>query len=363
MFMWILTRIGGGVQAIWYNNKLHGGTRNETRLTGFGGAGSALLDPDSTGALTVFAFSASGGGPIDTCNIRVCRDAGEEDIVEERVGAVDPGHGVVWPPRHRVFSERLWRDFVSPGSCWLKPDEIPSEWSVKFPSGADIVAKAVEMRPESTRTGQTVIAATGMRIRDIQEYRGVSGVAGGRERLLHHGGISGLRSNGIAETEITIRAVSRTSYACDIRRGGVLRRSSFFAPTGIRTRTQAGFSFSIGRCLQGWFVSGKSVANAGGEDDMQRPLAAGAQGGRSHRDKASAHPSGGDIGRAIPGDEGCRRAARCPEAVGTQISGVGTVRASDIGRIYCRYAARGDGGLIGMRGRMTTIMPSDRARL
>ena len=138
------------VQVIWYNNKLHGGTRNETRLTGFGGAGSALLDPDSTGALTVFAFSASGGGPIDTCNIWVCRDAGEEDIVEERVGAIDPGHGVVWPPRHRVFSERLWRDFVSPGSCWLKPDEIPDEWAVRFPSGADIVAKAVEMRPEST---------------------------------------------------------------------------------------------------------------------------------------------------------------------------------------------------------------------
>ena len=41
------------VRAIWYNNKSHGGTRNEARLTRFGGASSALLDPDSTGSLVV----------------------------------------------------------------------------------------------------------------------------------------------------------------------------------------------------------------------------------------------------------------------------------------------------------------------
>ena len=41
------------------NNKLHDnpkGGRNEARLTNFGGTSSALLDPESTGALTVFAF-------------------------------------------------------------------------------------------------------------------------------------------------------------------------------------------------------------------------------------------------------------------------------------------------------------------
>src|SRR5262249_41012490 len=30
------------VRAIWYNNRLRGGTRNECRLTGFGGSQSAL---------------------------------------------------------------------------------------------------------------------------------------------------------------------------------------------------------------------------------------------------------------------------------------------------------------------------------
>src|SRR5882672_11356095 len=38
------------IRAVWYNKKLHGtGTRNESRLTRFGGKQSAVLDPESTG--------------------------------------------------------------------------------------------------------------------------------------------------------------------------------------------------------------------------------------------------------------------------------------------------------------------------
>jgi len=43
-------------RAIWYNNRLTGGTRNETHITGFGGKDSALLDPENTGALVLFNF-------------------------------------------------------------------------------------------------------------------------------------------------------------------------------------------------------------------------------------------------------------------------------------------------------------------
>ena len=50
------------VRAIWYNNKFHNGTRNETRLTNFGGSQSALLNPSNTGALSVFAFSLDDQG-------------------------------------------------------------------------------------------------------------------------------------------------------------------------------------------------------------------------------------------------------------------------------------------------------------
>ena len=50
---------------VWYNNRLHQGPnaertskslRDEVRVTRLGGRQSALLDPDNTGALTIFAF-------------------------------------------------------------------------------------------------------------------------------------------------------------------------------------------------------------------------------------------------------------------------------------------------------------------
>src|SRR5271165_6942597 len=72
------------IRAVWYNNRLRGGTRNETRLTGFGGAASALLDPESTGALTVFAFRTNG----TECHAWVCQHEAEEEIIEDRIGPV-----------------------------------------------------------------------------------------------------------------------------------------------------------------------------------------------------------------------------------------------------------------------------------
>ena len=57
-------------RAIWYNNRLtDDGTRNETRLTGFGGEKSALLDPDSTGALVVMAFVLDAAGEIGRAHV------------------------------------------------------------------------------------------------------------------------------------------------------------------------------------------------------------------------------------------------------------------------------------------------------
>ena len=138
------------VRAIWYNNRMRGRTRNETRLTGFGGSSSALLDPDSTGALSVFAFSAVNGDTIDTCNVWICSHETEEDIIEERIGRIEPGRGVIWPLRHPLFPSSLLRESGIAKDCWLKPDEIPAEWSRRFPDGAEIVARAVEMRPESS---------------------------------------------------------------------------------------------------------------------------------------------------------------------------------------------------------------------
>ena len=130
--------------AIWYNNRFHGGTRNETRLTGFGGSGSALLDPDNTGAVSVFAFSAGG----KSCNVWVCRNRAEEDVVEDRVGIVEPGRSVIRPSGSSIISISPDDRPGSRRKCWLNPEEIPTEWIAELPNGADIVARAMEMRPE-----------------------------------------------------------------------------------------------------------------------------------------------------------------------------------------------------------------------
>jgi hypothetical protein len=139
------------VRAIWYNNKFYGGTRDETRITQLGGSSSPLLDPDSTGALVLFAFWTGESGTTESCHVWVCRDETEADVLEEEIGPVEPGVGTVWKPgeamQASIFAGRPATGIR--GSCWLDAKEIPSSWLTTFPSGINIVEKAVAMRPES----------------------------------------------------------------------------------------------------------------------------------------------------------------------------------------------------------------------
>lgn len=142
------------VRVIYYNNKLSEGVkngRNETRLTNFGGAASALLDPESTGALAIFAFKVVSGNCSTECHVWVCRDGTEEDVVEERVGDVDPGTWAIWTPS-KASQPELFQPALPRTSCWLRPHEIPPEWLKKFPSGADIIARAALLRDHSGLT-------------------------------------------------------------------------------------------------------------------------------------------------------------------------------------------------------------------
>ncbi|MFN7400467.1 MAG: type II restriction endonuclease [Sandaracinobacter sp.] len=135
------------VRAIYYNNRFHEnpkGGRNEARLTNFGGAASPLLDPDSTGALTVFSFRRVEGEAQPDCHVWIARDPVEEDLIEDRIGPVEPGRYVVWT------ADTAPRDlFQVPerASCWLSAAELPEGWATAFPSGAAIARKSVEMRP------------------------------------------------------------------------------------------------------------------------------------------------------------------------------------------------------------------------
>lgn len=135
------------IRAVWYNNKFRGGTRNETRLTGFGGIQSALLDPDSTGTLAVFAFTLNDQGIAKDCHVWVCDgDGTEADLFEERLGVVEPKQYVVWKPGTLTPRTDLFTT-APKSSCWLEEDQIPFEWLEKFPTGKDIIRKTLELRP------------------------------------------------------------------------------------------------------------------------------------------------------------------------------------------------------------------------
>ena len=137
------------VTPIWYNGKLFGQTRNETRVTGWGGAASALLDPDSTGALAAFVFvnGATDAG-ASSLHIWVC-EGYQDEVIEDQVGPVDPGHSVIWRPGVPV-------DLFSPNaalsSCRLARDQLPESWLHKFPTATEIVRKTVELRPLQSET-------------------------------------------------------------------------------------------------------------------------------------------------------------------------------------------------------------------
>lgn len=134
------------IRAVYYNNKFHENPkkgRDETRLTGFGGQRSALLDPDSTGAIALFVFILDQNGQARDCRVWVSRQESEDDLIEDRIGPVEPGKFVYW----QADATRKGDFPVQPArsNCFLTPDEVPPDWLIKFPSGEDIVQKVLEL--------------------------------------------------------------------------------------------------------------------------------------------------------------------------------------------------------------------------
>ncbi len=84
------------IEIVWYNSAYRGGDSNETRLRGFDAA-SVLADPESTGALVMFAFEPSERGQPAACRVWMCETAAEEDGVEDRIGPVDSVNDALWP--------------------------------------------------------------------------------------------------------------------------------------------------------------------------------------------------------------------------------------------------------------------------
>ena len=137
--------------AIWYNNKLRGKTRNECRITNWGGKSSPILDPEATGSICVFAFEKEDEQrDAALCCVWLCSTIEEEDAIEDKVGPVEPGVGLYYNA-----SGLALHPITAPedSTCRLGVDEIPAEWLINFPEAAQIVAMAVARLPTAKSQG------------------------------------------------------------------------------------------------------------------------------------------------------------------------------------------------------------------
>lgn len=132
---------------VWYNNKFHDGTRNETRMTQLGGQASALLNPDSTGSVAALVFVLDNAGHAASCHAWVCDNSIEEDVFEDRFGPIEPKTFTVWRPG--LVPEVAQVAAAAP--CRLTREQLPPAWLQAFPTGEEIIAKTREMRPDATQ--------------------------------------------------------------------------------------------------------------------------------------------------------------------------------------------------------------------
>lgn len=178
------------VQAIWYNNKLNtsGGTRNETRLTGFGGSESAFLDPDSAGSIAVFVFCLGSSQTETHCHAWICRHGIEEDIVEDYVGVLLPKRAIVWPSHHPSMSGVLPQPTTLAQRCYLGPEEMPPSWLKHYPSTREVVGKTVELTsvisglPPDNRILRRVECEFEL-FRSVEEFHELPVIVGGFQNL------------------------------------------------------------------------------------------------------------------------------------------------------------------------------------
>lgn len=126
------------VTLTWYNNQLRGLTRNEFRLTGWGGRSSPIQDAKNTGSLCLFGFVPGTDGKA-SCDIWMCQTATEEDVAEAALGAVEPGEMLV------LYSPSSTQSAVQ---HTLESVLIPQAWHGEFPTAQDLVAESVRRVPD-----------------------------------------------------------------------------------------------------------------------------------------------------------------------------------------------------------------------
>lgn len=126
------------VTATWYNNKIVSNkTRNESRVTGWGGrSNSPLLDPDNTGAICALAFESGPDGPRGV-HVWICSSPEEEDTFEEIIGPLEPATTVLVRDGTRLGED-------APDPCELTEKTVPQTWLENFPRTEEIQAFALQ---------------------------------------------------------------------------------------------------------------------------------------------------------------------------------------------------------------------------
>lgn len=121
------------VRAIYYNNKFFDGTRNEMRITSWGGSKSPLQDHENTGAIVVLAFCKNEDCDSKLIDVWVCRSLEEENFIETLTGELLPGLSIFTDANKVISGSTVSYDWKS------KDYPIPEEWNIKFPSGTEVI--------------------------------------------------------------------------------------------------------------------------------------------------------------------------------------------------------------------------------
>lgn len=115
------------LRVIYYNSKpRQAGTRNEFRITCWGGADSPVQQEENTGVLFLFAVGRRNDQPLAL--VWIARNIAEEETIEKWCECeVDPG------------------DFVSSVSLSVQTLDYPKEWDLNFPQG-DVIFQYIEQK-------------------------------------------------------------------------------------------------------------------------------------------------------------------------------------------------------------------------
>jgi hypothetical protein len=138
---------------IYYNSRRRGaGTRNECRLTRFGGSASAVQDPANTGSILIVSFEPSGRRAAAWLTTTL----EEEQLLEGQLGPVYPGGLLYLGPDESGRSTLL---DLAPAVSRCNPtlESLPRAWAGSFPTPMALVAEAARLIPLGSRSVDAVL--------------------------------------------------------------------------------------------------------------------------------------------------------------------------------------------------------------